>query len=89
MVTSNRNCNRNRGIQALEGKIKRVGVPVALHPVYQPPMGEGNFTIVPGSMEVSPTRPATATPSPPTRRWCTGPPPIRGAGRKRPPWSSP
>ena len=46
------NRNGNRGIQALEGKIKRVGVPLELHPVYQTPMGDGTFTIVPGSVEV-------------------------------------
>ena len=56
--TGSRNRNRtgsrngNRGIQALEGKIKRVGVPLELHPVYQTPMGDGTFTIVPGSVEV-------------------------------------
>lgn len=52
MVTSNRNRNGSRGIQAIEGKIKRVVVPVELHPVYQTSMGDGTFTIVPGSVEV-------------------------------------
>ena len=53
MVTSNRNRNNgNRGIQALEGKIKRVGADLELHPVYRTPMGEGTFQVVPGSVEV-------------------------------------
>ena len=47
-----RNRNGSRGIDALEGKMKRVGVPLELHPVYRTPMGDGTFTIVPGSVEV-------------------------------------
>ena len=53
MVTSNRNRNNgNRGIDALEGKIKRVGADLELHPVYRTPMGDGTFQVVPGSVEV-------------------------------------
>ena len=53
MVTSNRNHNNgSRGIQALEGKIKRIGADLELHPVYRTPMGEGTFQVVPGSVEV-------------------------------------